>query len=81
MSNPWVIFEKLITKTKRTIAQVITTNATTGRVNILQVGDDSPIYVESNGSSYANGSYVFIEGGVIVGQAPNVREITTEFLT
>lgn len=79
--NPWILFEKLISSKRRTIAKVSFTNASTGRVQVLQVGDSTPIYVESNGTTYANDSYVFIENGVITGQAPNVRTVVTELLS
>lgn len=81
MANPWVTFESLLTRSRRTIAQVQSTDGVSGRVNVIQVGDSSPILVESNGSTYVNNTYVFIEGGIIVGQATNVRTIVTELLS
>lgn len=81
MSNPWIIFQDLIASTRRTIAKVISTSGTTGRVQVLQTGESTNIYVESNGSTYANDSYVYIEDGVIVGQAPNLRSSVTELLS
>lgn len=81
MANPWVIFEKLLTRDRRTIAKVISTNVTTGRVLVEQVGDSTQIYVEANGNTYAADSYVFIEGGIISGQAPTLRTSVTELLS
>lgn len=81
MANPWTIFEDLIAKDKRIICKVVSTNATTGRISVIQVGYTTAIYVESNGSSYANDSFVFVEGNVIVGQAPTIRSSYTELLT
>lgn len=79
--NPWILFEKLISSKRRTIAKVSFVNPSTGKVQVLQVGDSVPVYVESNGATYANDSYVFIENGAITGQAPNVRTVVTELLS
>lgn len=79
--NPWVEFQKLISGARRTIGRVDAINSTTGRVRVIQVGDETPIYVESNGTTYALNSYVFIESGVITGQATNVRTVVTELLS
>lgn len=78
--NPWVSFLDLLSKDKRIIAKVQSTNVITGRISVIQVGGINVIYVESNGSEYVNDSYVFVEGGVIIGQAPNIRTLTTELL-
>jgi hypothetical protein len=78
--NPWVSFLNLISKDKRIIAQVQSTDAITKRINIIPVGSVNQIRVESNGSDYADLSYVFVEGGVIIGEAPNIRSVTTELL-
>lgn len=78
--NPWVSFLDLLSKDKRVIAQVQSTDVITGRVFVIQVGSTNQIRVESNGSDYADDSYVFVEGGVIIGAAPNVRTVTTELL-
>lgn len=81
MANPWTSFYELIKGSKRSIAYVVSTDSNTKRVLVTEFGASNNIYVESNGSTYANGSYVFIESGVIVGQAPDLRTITTELLT
>lgn len=78
--NPWVSFLDLMSKDKRIIAQVQSTDATTKRINVIPVGSADQIRVESNGSDYMDLSYVFIEGGVIVGEAPNIRNIAIELL-
>lgn len=78
--NPWVSFLDLISKDKRIIAQVQSTDATTKRINVIPAGSIDQIRVESNGSDYTDLSYVFIEAGIIVGEAPNIRAIATELL-
>lgn len=81
MANPWTTFQELITMSRRTIAQVISTNNTTERVFVQNVGSTDTIIVESNGSSYSDGSYVYIENNVIVGSAPSVRTSVTELIS
>lgn len=78
--NPWVSFSELLLKDKRIIAQVQSTDVITGRVNVLPMGSVTQIHVESNGSEYADSSYVFVEGGIITGEAPNIRTMNTELL-
>lgn len=79
--NPWIEFQKLISGSRRTIGKVDSINSITGRIRVIQVGDSTPIYVESNGTTYALNSYVFIENGAITGQATNVRTVVTELLS
>lgn len=78
--NPWTSFIGLLSKDKRIIAKVQSTDVITGRINVLPMGSTTQIRVESNGSEYADNSYVFIEGGIITGEAPNIRTMTTELL-
>ncbi len=78
--NPWVTFNELISSEKRTIAEVLGSEAS-GKIRVMQLGETVATYVESNGGSSAPGSYVFIEGGIIVGQAPEIRAIATELLS
>jgi len=80
MANSWAMFEELMQKSRRTICKIVSTDSATKRVLVEQSGDLVRLYVESNGTTYVNGSYVFVEGGVIVGQAPTVREIVSEIL-
>jgi len=81
MANPWKNFYALIKGGRKSIALVISTNSDTKRVLVQEAGSSTQVYVESNGSDYADGSYVYIEGGIITGQAPELRSVVTELLS
>lgn len=81
MANPWTTFNDLLSRGQRTIARVISTDPGTGKIAVAQIGDSMTVHVESNGSAYLDNSYVFIENGIITGQAPNIRVTPPELLS
>lgn len=72
MANEWKTFLELLGEDKKWIGQVVSTNSTTKKISVDPVGGGTMVAVDSNGSTYANGVYVYITGNLITGESPTI---------
>ena len=81
MANSWTILKEILGSDKKWIGKVISTNNVTKKTEILPIGSITPLMIDSNGTVYANDTYVSVEGGIIVGQSPQIGEATKEIIS
>jgi hypothetical protein len=74
MSNPWISFGKLFDAGAKTIVTVTTVNA--DGTSIITLRSGSTLRVQ--GDSVTAGDKAIIQGGKIIGRAPNLPVQTVE---
>lgn len=79
--NAWKTFVQLISEDKKWIAKIISTNATTKKVTVQEVGTTGSVIIESNGTVYVADTFVYVQGTTITGQAPEISSAVKEIIS